>query len=332
MPAVARSVIGLTGVIVLAVAVAVLSTRSATATTLDYVTTRDAAADVVVDTRPASACAASSLPRARCLPAEDFLGPHRRLANFSGVLWLLGTAGLTGDEHVLVVGDAGTDKEFVAGLLYLTGQRRVSLQTQPLSAKQQAGDNRSPGRARAMTRQTVYQASMRDDSILLRSELLRLLDGAHPPPLLDGRSEAEYWGETIRAQRGGHLPGAQHLASQAVAMDDQDTRAALQAFSATRPVVYAHDAFEGFVYLARLSARGVAARLYPEGWAGWASDGALPADSLTFPGQRAVMVNKLSPAAPDRSGGWPKILLIGLAGTLLAMLGFWSGRATRRRT
>ena len=316
--------------IVLGALLAIFPAASPLAANLDYVDGDYSSAEVVVDSRPASACATSSLPGARCLPAEDFLGPHRRMANISGMLWVLGSAGLTGDEHVLVVGDAGQDKEFVAGLLYLAGQRRVSLQTRPLAELQQAVDGPPPGRARAMTRLAVFQAPMRDDSIVLRNELRKLMQTAQTPVLLDGRSEAEFWGERIRAQRGGHLPGAQHFPARALAGGDADTSAALQAFSAARPVVYGHDAYEGIVYLSRLLDAGVDAHLYLEGWAGWASDGALPADSLTFPDRRNLVPKRAVAPASRQSLDWWKIMLAGLAGTLLAMIGFWSGRLTRR--
>ncbi|MBL4690582.1 MAG: hypothetical protein JKY68_03845, partial [Rhodospirillales bacterium] len=60
---------------------------------------------VIIDSRPAAACESRSLSGARCLPAADFLGPHNRLAGFADIAWVLGSAGLTGAESVLVAGD-----------------------------------------------------------------------------------------------------------------------------------------------------------------------------------------------------------------------------------
>ena len=119
---------------------------------------------------------------------------------------------------------------------------------------------------------------MRDRHLLLRSELRQLLAGDTPPVLLDGRTEEEYWGVRIRAARGGHLPGARHLASASL----KRMRPELLALPEAPLVAYGGDAFEGLAYLARLIALGVDASLYLEGWSGWASDGSLPVDSLSF--------------------------------------------------
>lgn len=299
---------------------------------LVYLDIPDVTADVVIDARPAAACASASLPEARCLPAQDFLGPHRRLANISGVLWQLGTAGLTGDEHVLVVGEADEEREFLAGLLYLAGQRKVSLQTIPVSELLKTAKSRTAGRPRAMTRQSVFQAPMRDASIVLRSELAHLIGAAQAPILLDGRSENEYWGKTILAQRGGHLPGAQHLPARSLTAAYPGAVQLPRFASGEKAIAYAQGAFDGLVYLARLINQGVEARLYLEGWAGWASDGALPADSLTFPARSIAVSAPASTPVAAAPPVWRQAVLAGLAGTTLAVGGFLGGRLSRRQT
>ncbi|MCB1892430.1 MAG: hypothetical protein KDF48_09440, partial [Rhodocyclaceae bacterium] len=209
----------------------------------DFAYVRSAAVEgsVVVDTRPLADCRAKSLADARCLSAEDFLGPQRRLPSARDVLWLFGTAGLTGEEGVLVVGQDAAARDFVAGLLYIAGQRSVRVLTEPLGRAFEAGAAAGPGRERGMVREVVFAAPMRDGLLVLRDELRAL----RPQPLLlDGRSDAEYWGESARAMRTGHLPGA-------VSLPALQLRAALGA-EAKRPVLpegpavaYAHDAFEG---------------------------------------------------------------------------------------
>ncbi len=272
---------------------------------------------VILDVRPATACAAASLSGARCLPAGDLLGPHRRLASFGGILWLLGTAGLDGSERVVVAGDVATDRAFVAGLLYLAGQRRVVLlETDPFAA----GEGGPPGRPRGMVRARVWQAPVRADRVLLRRELAESLRRDEAPVLLDGRSEAEYWGRRIRAARGGHLPGAQHLPSAALAFADAAPFDAA-AFGGS-PVAYAHDAYEGLVYLARLLAAGVDARLYLEGWVGWAADGALPADAQTFPPLPARRPAPAAGDAVDADARWWSVAAL----PLLLLAGFIAGR------
>lgn len=58
----------------------------------------------VIDTRAQEQCQTMSLAGARCLPATDLLGPHRRLPSFRDILWVFGTAGLRGDETLIVAG------------------------------------------------------------------------------------------------------------------------------------------------------------------------------------------------------------------------------------
>jgi len=122
-----------------------------------YVKSTDAEpTTVVVDSRPRAVCVRRTLAGARCLPVADFLGPHGRLADPRGLLWLLGGAGLDGSEDVLIAGDDPLARDFVAGVLFLAGQRRVHI----LDAKLSAVLDRAPamtgaGTPRAMTRRVI---------------------------------------------------------------------------------------------------------------------------------------------------------------------------------
>jgi len=264
----------------------------------DFAYVRSAAVEgsVVVDTRPLADCRAKSLADARCLPAEDFLGPQRRPPSARDLLWLLGTAGLSGEEGVL---------------------------TEPLGRAFEAGAAAGPGRERGMIREAVFVAPMRDNLLVLRDELRALRP---QPQLLDGRGDAEYWGETVRAARSGHLPGA-------VSLPALQLRAALGA-EGKKPVLpdgpavaYAHDAFEGLAYLALLIAgHGAPARLYAEGWAEWAADGALPADAVAYP-ERAPTQSLQSQPPQDGAISPGTILAAALAFALAAFgFGWWSSR------
>jgi len=278
----------------------------------------DAPGAVVVDARPLAACREKSLVGARCLPAEDFLGPHNRLPNARDLLWLLGTAGLSGSESVLVVGQDAVARDFVAGLLYVAGQRRVQVLTEPVGRL--LAQDAAPGRSRGMVREAVFTAPMRDELLVLRDEL-RAKRWPHPL-LLDGRTPEEYWGETVRAARGGHLPGAVSLP----ALQLRGTQNPV--LPEGSPVAYAHDALEGFAYLTLLRAgHGVAARLYAEGWAEWAAAGALPADAVSYP-ERAQPAAEKSQSPQDGGTRSPALLALAL---ILVATAFAAGWFARRR-
>jgi len=295
--------------------------QGAAAADLEYV--RDPAGalepgQIIVDTRPSEDCEAKSLAGARCLAAVDLLGPHHRLAAFTDIAWLLGTAGLTGMETLLVIGDDATERDFVAGLLYVMGQKRVRILTEPVTRLSADSDLKTgAGTARGTTRETVYTAPARDAAVAYADAI-----GARI--LLDGRSEDEYWGLRVRGQRGGHLPGADHLAAARL-------RAALARGERPGPapdkgvvVVYGHDAYEGYAYLALVRAGlGLDAAVYPGGWAEWAA-GPGHAEAETYP-DRALK----EPSGPAiATGEWslPGIAAsIFVAGIILG-IGFFVGR------
>lgn len=202
----------------------------------------------VVDVRAQATCLARSIDGAHCLPAAEFFGPHGRLAGFREIFWLLGTAGLSGREHVLVAGDDPTERDFVAGMLYLCGQRKVSILTLPLS--QGVGlpaAQLGTGMGRAMTRNPFYQATVRENDIVLRSELATTLTAGNPPQILDGRSAQEGRGERIRA-----LAGAWSLPL-SVARSRQ-VMGRLELPTGRRFLVYGRDPFESVAYFTLLRA------------------------------------------------------------------------------
>ena len=301
-----------------------LATTAGAAEDFAYVrAAADAPGAVVVDTRPLAACREKSLAGARCLPAEDFLGPHKRLPSARDLLRLLGAAGLSGEETVLVTGQDAVARDFVAGLLYVAGQRSVRVLAEPVARLPEQGAG--PGRERGMIRETVFTAPMRDGLLLLRDELRALRP---QPMLLDGRTENEYWGETARAARAGHLPGA-------VSLPALRLRAALGP-AAEKPVLpegaavaYAHDAYEGLAYLTLLIAgHKVPARLYAEGWAEWAADGALPADAVSHP-ERAQPAEAKSQSPQDGAARLPALLAVTLVLVVTAFIAGWHLRSRK---
>ena len=281
---------------------------------------------VIVDVRPQELCLKGSLSGARCLPAADFFGPHGRLVNFPDLSWLLGTAGLSGNEHVIVVGISPLKRDFVAGMLYLAGQQKVTILR--LSFAELEAESLSAGQKRANIRSAVHSTPFRAEMIILRNELDALLKSNKLPDLLDGRSEKEYWGENIRTFRGGHLPGAQLLpATELRALLKKDTQS-IPDFSA--PIVYAHNTLESVAYFSLLRAGfGIEARVFLTGWTDWAMEPSLSVDSLSYPDKQSL--NKISnPEMPAQTDNyWLLASVVILAGLVLMAWGIFSKKGKR---
>lgn len=252
---------------------------------------------VVVDARPAEACEEASLAGARCLPARDFLGLHGRLAGFANIAWVLGSAGLTGAEEVLVVGTAPAPRDFVAGLLYIMGQKDVAVLTRNVKDLPGAGEGGEP---RGMLRTAIWQAPARDEALIFINELQDLLK-AGKPLLLDGRGEQAYWGREVTAARGGHLPGADHLPASELRAGAGAAKSLLP--QGAEPIVYGRGAVDGIAYFTLVMAgAGVKARVFPGGWARWAANGALPADAETHPPRRRPAAAPAAGASEGAAG------------------------------
>lgn len=261
---------------------------------LHYQTTLPDDYDLALDTRVESECKKNSLANAVCVPPEHLIGDHNRLANFSGLFWLLGTAGLDGSEHVVIVGDKSTKRDFMAGWLYVAGQSRITVVDQPVSPLLTQSNSNQPGQSRSTTRTLVYGGQSRTQLLILKPELLELINSVDTPTLLDGRTESEYWGQTVIATRGGHIPGAMHLTD----------ASAFNADSEKSMLAYARDSVSGLAYLARLKAANINAKLYLGGWAEWAADGTLPIDAAAYPTLRSVATTKsVDPAKSISASG-----------------------------
>lgn len=282
---------------------------------------------LVIDSRPEDRCLKQSLAGARCLPAGDFLGPHGRLAAWPDILWLLGAAGLEGGEHVLVVGDAPVPRDFVAGILAIAGQGKISVLRESLSQGSiGAAKYSGPGEARAQTRLSVYRARTREKLLTLRGELNAAISTGASPPILDGRGEDEYWGKSVRASRGGHLPGADHLPASRLRADIG--RGGKSGPASGPVVVYGHGPFDGIAYLTLVRAGlGLEASVYPGGWSEWAAYGSLPADAATYPASASVE-NK-EPAPFWKSFG--PFVLAGVLAGVAGMAGYVLGRKRGNR-
>mgnify|MGYP001827949775 CR=1 FL=1 len=131
----------------------------------------------LIDSRTEASCRAATVPGAVCLPPEVFFGPHRRLASVRDISWVLGSAGLRGDEVVLVLGDDPVRRDAVAALLYLAGQSQVLVLNAPMDELAGRADAAwTPGRPRAILREPIHLGPWRDELIVLRDELADGID------------------------------------------------------------------------------------------------------------------------------------------------------------
>ncbi len=283
---------------------------------------------ILLDVRPQEFCGKQNLPGARCIPVSDFFGPHGRLVNFPDLKWLLGTVGLSGSENVVVAGTSPVERDFVAGILFLAGQQKVTILANPIQKEIDKTKNQTPGLIRNKTRLAVHHTPIRDELIILRNEMATLLKGKTPQDLLDGRSENEYWGEIIRSARGGHLPGAQHLpATKLRAMLKHDS-AHFQEYAT--PIVYAHNPMESLAYFTLLRAGfGIGARVYIAGWRDWAMHTSLAADSVSYPYKEASSTKTAHTAAIERNNALLVAAVLILAGIVLMAGGYYWGRRGR---
>ncbi len=231
----------------------------------------------LLDTRPTLQCEKRSIQGARCLTADDLLGHSGRLPSLRDIVWLLGTLGLQGSETVVVAGRPGEARDFIAGLLYLAGQRRVLVLQPPLSRLIASGEYPlAAGQRRSMSRERHYVAPPRDGQIVLRRELQQRLSGNQPLRLLDARSQAEYWGEQVRGWRGGHIPGAEPVSLETVP-------AIRLTEAGADTVVYGHAPLDSIAALVRLQAHWPQpVQVFIEGWRAWSADGSLPVDAESY--------------------------------------------------
>lgn len=125
---------------------------------------------ILLDARADEACITRTVRGARCLPAREFRDAAGRLPDWREVLWLFSTARLTGSETVLVLGERPLDRDQLAALLHIAGQREVRVVEAPVSRLLAGGMAAGPGAPRDFARQVAYTARMRDALLVLPHE------------------------------------------------------------------------------------------------------------------------------------------------------------------
>jgi thiosulfate/3-mercaptopyruvate sulfurtransferase len=167
--------------------------------------------DVVpIDTRPAADFRASHLPGARHFDPFPF---HYSNTGESGMRevraqleWIFSALGITGAETlVFYENDSGMRATRAAWLAEYMGHRRVRILDGGLK---RAGAELTA--AVAPVTPSAFTAAPREE-IFASSEYLIERLGRADVRIFDVRTDEEYFGERVRARRGGALPGAVHL-------------------------------------------------------------------------------------------------------------------------
>jgi hypothetical protein len=128
-----------------------------------------------IDARNLDRCLESSVKSSICLPADTFKSPDKELPSFYHSSWFFGTLGLDGSEELLVFSDNKPDRNLVAGVLHLAGQKNVALWQGKVALLQQiAGSGK--GRTGGITRQVVYSGLIREDQIAMLDDLNSLTE------------------------------------------------------------------------------------------------------------------------------------------------------------
>ena len=125
---------------------------------------------VFVDTREADTCAGGSVEGALCMAPSQFLHPDGAPASFRDINWLAGAFGLEPARTAVVFGGGESDKDFVAGMLFLLGQSRVVIWQGDAEALL-GSRTQGAGRLRGMLRSRFYTDPMRDEYIALDDDV-----------------------------------------------------------------------------------------------------------------------------------------------------------------
>jgi thiosulfate/3-mercaptopyruvate sulfurtransferase len=164
----------------------------------------------IVDARPRDVYDRGHLPRAVSIPVGDTYDSTGHAAAPEEVLAaLFGARGVDGEHQVIVYDDgAQTPAARVFWTLELLGEPQVAVLDGGLQAWRAAGGALSTAPSRCAP--TTFRMHPRPS---VRADKQRVTDAVGDPKscILDVRSAAEYRGDDVRAQAGGHVPGATHL-------------------------------------------------------------------------------------------------------------------------
>jgi len=142
-------------------------------TVINEVTKEQLQNKVLLDAREFKTCQASSVTGAICLPTNTFHSPQGNLASFYNIAWAFSTAGLEDTDDVLIFSDKDQDRMALSGILFLSGQHKVSYWSGKVSELQKLLGE-SSGKSRGVIRSHIYRGTMRDNYLVLPDEIKKL--------------------------------------------------------------------------------------------------------------------------------------------------------------
>lgn len=169
----------------------------------------------LIDTRPAAEFRAGHLPGALHFDPFPFHycdTSERGLKEFHAQLeWIFSALGIAGNETVVCYeNQAGMRAARGAWLLHYAGHRSVRMLDGGLDAMRTLGPAARLSTAVAPITPRAFTLQLRPEAIASYDYVLSRL-GHTASQIFDVRSDAEYYGENVRARHGGAIPLAVHL-------------------------------------------------------------------------------------------------------------------------
>ncbi len=167
----------------------------------------------LIDLRPPEKYAQGHIPGALRLSLADTLtvrdGVKGMLKPPAELEPIFGRLGVGLDTHVILYDDrGGLDAARIFWTLEYLGHGRVSLLNG--GWPKWAGEGRPTTTNHPEVPPAAFRAAP-DESRLATAEWVRARLGGHETALVDARTPAEFTGEDVRADRGGHIPGAANI-------------------------------------------------------------------------------------------------------------------------